>query len=180
MKKGMGWPIGVAVILGATVVANLAVMRLASTDPAFAIEPDYYKKAVAFDSTLAEARESFALGWTATSTIAMSKGVGESTLTVALDDAQQQPISGATVTVVALANARSGDRLTSSLREVAPGRYESTIAARFAGQWEVRVDAVRGGEHFVTSTRTDMTVASPGLSPSAIIADSTGTSGAAR
>ena len=82
MKKGMGWPIGVAVILGTTVVANLVVMRLANNDPAFAIEPDYYKKAVAFDSTFAEERRSLELGWTATSTLAASTRAGESTLTV--------------------------------------------------------------------------------------------------
>lgn len=180
MKKGMGWPIGVAVILGATVVANLVVMRLANNDPAFAIEPDYYKKAVAFDSTFAEERRSLELGWTATSTLASSTRAGESTLTVALDDAQHQPVSGATVTVVALANARANDRLTASLREVTPGRYESTIAARFAGQWEIRIDAVRGAEHFVASTRTDVSRSSSELSPRALIADSVGTEGAAR
>ena len=179
MKKGMGWPIGVAVILGATIVANIVVMRIANDDPAFAIEPDYYKKAVAFDSTLATERESLALGWTATSTLVMSEGDGESTLTVVLDDAQHQPVRGATVTVVALANSRANDRHAASLHEVAPGRYASAVATRVAGQWEVRIDAVRGAEHFVTSTRTDVSKASP-LAHDALIADSIGTGGAAR
>lgn len=156
MKPGMGWPIGIAVILGTTIVANLAVMRLASNDPAFAIEPDYYKKAVAFDSTIATERRSLDLGWTATSTFAPSDSAGQQTLTVTLADAQQAPVQGAAVTVVALANARANDLLSATLHEVSPGRYQATLAARFAGQWEVRVDAVRGTEHFVASTRTDV------------------------
>lgn len=179
MKKGMGWPIGVAVILGATVAANIVVMRLANDDPAFAIEPDYYKKAVAFDSTLAEERRSLDLGWTASSSLEKSARDGESTLTVTIVDAQHQPISGATVTVVALANARANDRITSSLREVSPGRYQSELAVHIAGEWEVRVDAVRGAEHFVASTRTDVPRLS-GLSSGVIIADSVGTGGHAR
>ena len=156
MKPGMGWPIGVAVILGATIVANIVVMRLASSDPSFAIEPDYYRKAVKFDSTMAAESRSLALGWTATSTFVPSDSVGRPMLVVNLADAQSAPVKGATVTVVALANARANDLLAATLREVSPGRYESTIAALFPGQWEVRIDAVRGAEHFVTSTRTDI------------------------
>lgn len=180
MKKGIGWPIGVAMILGATVAANLVVMRLANDDPAFAIEPDYYKKAVAFDSTLAEERRSLDLGWTAMSSLAKSVRDGESTLTVTLVDAHQQPVSGATVTVVALANARANDRLTASLQEVAPGRYQTDLAVHFAGQWEVRVDAVRGAEHFFASTRTDVPRGASGLSSGVIVADSVGTEGTGR
>ena len=161
MKPGMGWPIGVAVILGATVIANLVVMRIATSDPSFTIEPDYYKKAVAFDSTIAEERRSATLGWTATSTIVASDTAGRPTLTVTLLDAQGQPVTGATMTVVALANIRANDLVSVSLHEVAPGRYQSTLAARIAGQWEVRVDAVRGAEHFVVSTRTDVARAIP-------------------
>jgi len=180
MKKGMGWPIGVVVILGATVAANIVVMRLANDDPAFAIEPDYYKKAVAFDSTLAEEQRSLALGWTATSSLERSLQDDASTLTVVIADAQKQPVSGATVTVVALANVRANDRLTASLREMSAGRYQAELAVRFAGEWEVRVDAVRGAEHFVASTRTDVSRARSGLSSGVLIADSVGTQGTPR
>ena len=50
----MGWPIGVATILASTVVANIIVMQIANDDPSFAVEPDYYRKAVNFDATMAE------------------------------------------------------------------------------------------------------------------------------
>ena len=43
--------------------------------------------------------------------------------------------------------------LTAALREAAPGHYAAPrCAARFAGQWELRIDATRGAEHFVAST----------------------------
>jgi nitrogen fixation protein FixH len=163
----MGWQIVVTVILGVTIVANIVVMRIASSDPAFAIEPDYYKKAVAFDSTMATERRSLDLGWTATSVFASSDSGGQRTLTVTIVDAQQLPVQGATVTIVALANARANDLLSAALREVSPGHYQSALAARFAGQWEVRIDAVRGGQHFVTSTRANVARAPGPLGPDA-------------
>ncbi len=161
MKPGMGWPIGIVAILSATVIANLVVMRIANGDPSFAIEPDYYQKAVAFDSTIAGQRRSNALGWTATATIVVADAAGPPLLTVTLLDSQQRPVQGAAVTVVALANIRANDLVSSTLSEIAPGRYQSTLAARMAGQWEVRVDALRGSEHFVASTRTDLVGAVP-------------------
>ena len=63
MKPGMGWPIGVTVILGATIAVNLWVMKIANSDPSFAIEPDYYRKAVHYDSTMAQQRLNASLGW---------------------------------------------------------------------------------------------------------------------
>ena len=156
MKAGMGWPIGIVVILGATVAANLVVMKIANGDQAFAIEPDYYKKAVAFDSTMAAEQRSNALGWKAAATLVAGDTAGRPQLTVTIRDAQQQPVRGATVNISAMANARANNILTSVLVETAPGVYAQSLPARFAGQWEVRVNAARGSEHFVASMRTDL------------------------
>lgn len=161
MKPGMGWPIGIVTILSATIVANIVVMRIANNDAAFSIEPDYYKKAVAFDSTMATERRSNALGWSATSTIVASDSAGRPILTVTMMDAERKPLQGATVNVTALANARANNILSAALQETAPGRYQARLSAQFAGLWEVRIDAQRGTEHFVASTRTDVAQALP-------------------
>lgn len=156
MKPGMGWPIGISAILAAFVIGNLALMRLANDDPAMAIEPDYYKKAVAFDSTLAQEKRSAALGWAASTTIASVDGSRGPIVTVSLADAAQVAVQGATVTVTARYNARANDVLTDTLREASPGQYRARLAVTHAGQWEVRIDAVRGAEHFMTSTRAEV------------------------
>lgn len=156
MKPGSGWPIGIVAILTATVVANIVVMRIASSDASFAIEPDYYQKAVAFDSTLATERRSLTLGWSAASTLVADDSTGRPLLTVTLVDRAQQPVQGATVTVAALANLRANDVVNAALTEVSPGRYQARLSAHVAGQWEIRIDAVRGTDHFVESTRTDL------------------------
>ena len=46
MKREHLWPAGLTLILAITVAANIWVMRIASDDPSFAIEPNYYARAV--------------------------------------------------------------------------------------------------------------------------------------
>jgi nitrogen fixation protein FixH len=156
VKPGMQWPIGVAVVLGATVIANVVVMRIANSDKAFAIEPDYYKRAVAFDSTLATERRSDALKWSASAQFLAQTEATQRTLAVTLTDAQGVSVQGAIVTVTTLANARANAVLSARLQESSPGRYQGSLSATFPGQWEVRIDAVRGAQHFVTTTRTEL------------------------
>ncbi len=154
MKPGMGWPIAVAAILGATVVANIAVMRIANSDPSFAIEPDYYAKAIAFDSTAAASRRSAALHWTVTT--ATKAATGGRILQITLTDSVGQPITGAHVTTDALFVGRANRVVTATLMESTPGHYEAPATAMQQGQWEVRITAVRGDDHFITTMRTEV------------------------
>lgn len=153
MKPGMGWPIGVAVILGATVAANIVVMRIANDDPSFAVEPDYYRKAVHFDSTMAQERTNLSLGWGVETQIDSIVDGTHSRVTVQLRDASASPLPGARVAVMARHNARANDTLTAVLQEEAPGRYVAQLPIARAGEWEVRVDATHGSQHFSASSR---------------------------
>jgi nitrogen fixation protein FixH len=153
MKRDARWPIGIALLLTVFVTVNLMMMRVAGADPSFAVEPDYYRKAVEFDSTMAIDRRSAALGWTATS--AITRGPDGSTLTVTLVDGAGQPVRGASVAGSVRFVARANDVHEVSLREPAPGRYSAPVDARHAGQWEVRIDAKRGASRFVASMRAE-------------------------
>ncbi|MEP6779673.1 MAG: FixH family protein [Gemmatimonadaceae bacterium] len=160
MKPGMGWPIGVALILTITVVGNLIVMHVANNDPSFAIEPDYYARSVAFDSTIAEERLSAKLGWVARSEISLDSARQSQIVVVTLADSAGQPIEHATVNVTAFYNARANDVIAASLTEISPGKYRAPLAIKFGGQWEVRIRATRVGtgalrENFETITRAE-------------------------
>jgi nitrogen fixation protein FixH len=155
MKPGAGWPIGVVVILAVFVVGNLVMMRVANDDPAMAVEPNYYQKAVAFDSTMAIERRSAALGWSALTTIAARDSAPGATVRVRLSDAAHQPVEGAVMTIDARFNARANDIITDTLVERAPGEYVAPLAVTHAGQWEVRVTATRGVNRFIVSTRAE-------------------------
>lgn len=171
MKAGMAWPIGIVVILSTTVIANLAVMRIANNDPAFAIEPDYYKKAVAFDSTMAQERRSNALGWVASTRIAPVTDGAATRLHVTLRDEASQPVVGATVLVTALFNARANALINATLVEDSAGVYSAPMAISTPGEWEVRITATRDTSHFMTSLRTTVTVAAPSRGNNGVVTE---------
>jgi nitrogen fixation protein FixH len=162
MKAGMGWPIGIVLVLTGTVAGNLIMMRVANDDPSMAIEPDYYKKAVDFDSTMAQERRSNALGWTAVSTMDSLVHGRPTRLHVRLRDASGASVSGASVQVTALFNARANDLQSGTLQREGDSSYSVPLNIRYPGEWEVRVDAVRGSEHFKTTSRV---VATPAAAP---------------
>jgi nitrogen fixation protein FixH len=153
MKAGMAWPIGITAILGATVAANLVMMRIANNDPSFAVEPDYYEKAVFYDSTMAQSHRNVDLGWTVQA-FADSLVAGQPTrLRIVLNDAQALPVVGAVVETTVLFNARANDVTTATMADEGAGVYSAPMPINAPGEWEVRVNARRDTSHFTASTR---------------------------
>ena len=154
MKRGLGWPIAVMTILGATVGANIWVAVIASDDPSFAIEHDYYRKAVQWDSAMAQAKENERLGWRIEPTLAPIDAGNGSTLSVSLTDGSGAPIRDAKIDVVAFFNARADSVVRAELRD-AGSRYDARLPIGHAGAWELRFDVRRGGERFTSTARID-------------------------
>lgn len=158
MKPGMAWPIGIAAILGTSVVGNLIMMRVANNDPAFAVEDNYYQRAVDFDTTMHQQARSDALGWSAVIAI-NAVHAGDGVLRVQLLDRNAQPVVADSIVAVAFYNARANDRSRFTLlpdRSDSVGVYRHAITVANAGQWEVQVDAWRGRERFVATTRVEV------------------------
>jgi len=149
----MWWPISLAGVLAATVAANIWVAVIANDDPSFAIEPDYYRKAVEWDTTLAQGRHNASLGWRLTPTMGAIAADGSTLLSAQLTDSAGSAISGAVVRVIALAVARASDVHDVTLAPSGAGTYAVRLDARRAGEWELRFDATRGGEHFTQVSR---------------------------
>lgn len=160
MRKGLGWPLAMAAILAVTVGGNLWVMRIASADPSFAIEPDYYAKAVRWDSTMAQERRNHALGWTVTPELGAIDPRRGATLRVVVTAPDGARISDATVRVVAFAVARSARRVDVALAP-ADGTYGALVPVTHAGAWELRLDVRRGADRMVVTRRVEA-VAAPG------------------
>lgn len=154
MKPGSGWPIGIVAILATTIGVNIAVMRIAGNDPGFAVEPDYYRKAVAYDSTLAQARANSALGWRATAAIA-SNSRGALELHVELVDHSGTTVDADTVRAVAMYVARAASPDSLTLTRGADGTYRGALTSQHAGQWEVRIDARRANDRFTSVLRVE-------------------------
>lgn len=152
--RGLGWPIGIAAVLGTTVAVNFWVLRIASADPSMVVEPDYYRKALHWDDEMAQARANVALGWRLAPTLAPVGPEHRAELAVALTDRAGAPLSGATVRVEAFPIVRSADVVRATLAAAAPaGAYAGTLAVATTGQWELRFTVVRGGDRFTAADR---------------------------
>lgn len=148
-----GWPVGIAMVLILSAGSNVAVMVVAKQDKAFAIEPEYYEKALRWDDTMAQERRNIALGWQASAALVLARPGRSGRLDIVLHDRASRPVDGAVVTVEAMHNARASQRYHAALTEGAPGTYQAAIDAHRPGEWEVRVTAERGGDRFTRTLR---------------------------
>jgi nitrogen fixation protein FixH len=155
MKRGMWWPIGITGVLAATVAANIWVAVIANDDPSFAIEQDYYQKAITWDSTLAQGRENVKLGWRLTPRLGIVAKTGKAQVTATLTDSAGAPISAALVKVSALAVARANEVHETTLAALGAGEYGAQFDSRRQGQWELRFDVRAGPVHFTDIARVE-------------------------
>lgn len=156
MKSGRHWPLLLALLLVSGVLANVYFMTRAVSDPSFAVEPDYYQKAVAWDAHQAQARENAALGWSLALTVAAADpGTGRARLVAALLDREGRRLPGLTVGLTAFHNARAAQVLTATLTETPEHAYAADVAVVRPGLWEFRLSATRGEETFTAVVDQD-------------------------
>ena len=77
------WPAAIIAVLVGQVGFGLWMSHVANDDPHFAVEPNYYARAVNWDATMAQSRLDRALGWQAVATLTRAKGTA-ATLRIAL------------------------------------------------------------------------------------------------
>ena len=150
--RGMAWALAPALILGAG-LAGLGVMTaLAIDDPSFALEPNYYQKAVDLDDEKRQQAQNRELGWE------LELGPAEITdqtgvdLAVTLTSAEG-PLDDAAVQVRAFHNARAADVHELALEAVGEGVYRARLADVRPGLWEFRFVVERHGVRFTDVQR---------------------------
>lgn len=153
------WP-WVPVGLLACMLGGLATMAaIATNDPGFALEPNYYEKAVKYDGEMAQRAENARLGWKLEASVGRA-GADGTDVVVRLQNAEG-PVSGARLSVEALRNASAAHVLDAPLVERAPGEYACKLAMARGGVWELRLTAERGGERFTAALRRDVAEGAP-------------------
>ncbi len=139
------WPAAVVGMLALNVIGTLVFMWAASDEEANTVEPDYYRKAVAWDSTAAARQRAVDLGWSLEASIGPLAADGQADVVVRLLDRDGAPVEGVTLSLVAIHNAHARHPLTAALPAVAPGRFERRLPVRWAGRWELRLEVRRDG-----------------------------------
>jgi nitrogen fixation protein FixH len=149
------FPIG---LLGILVTIQVVLFSISRTDPSFAVESEYYQKAVSWDQEAKQRTLNAELGWHVTPQLfADAQGAR---LGIQLTDNTSQVISGAAVTVVAFPNARASQIQQLALRETEPGLYVAPIRLLHRGEWEIRLTVMRDGKTYTHISRVSPVPAS--------------------
>ncbi|MBY0396941.1 MAG: FixH family protein [Thermoleophilia bacterium] len=149
--KGRRWPAMVVGLIGLNASIVITTVVLATSDKSFAIEPDYYKKAVEWDRTARERGHAAELGWDINVSLnpAKARAAGP-TLRVTLARPAQTtgqaatPLDGAQVRIEAFPQARSGWRISGAAAGIGKGVYDLDAPVNRPGVWEVRIHIQRG------------------------------------
>jgi len=148
------WP-WVPVGLLATMLAGLGTLAaIATNDPSFSLERNYYQKAVHYDGEIRQRGENARLAWKLDTELAPA-GSGSATLVVRARDARG-PVAGAKVKAEAFHNARASAVIDAELVEGVPGEYRASVATERPGLWEIRLVLERGQERFTEVVRRDL------------------------
>lgn len=155
IRKDRIWPVAIVTVLTLYVAFGLIAARIATHDPNFAVEPDYYNKAVMWDSSLAQSHRSDALRWHLIPTLSAVGKSKPATLAFDVRDSSGQIVTGARVSVEARQVAYAENVTSATLGERGDGDYAAQIPLARPGLWEFRVVATRGADRFATTLRMD-------------------------
>lgn len=130
---------------------------LATSDPSVAVEPDYYRKAAAWDQTADQQRANARLGWKASAEMATAPDGASRLVSVRLVDRNGAGVLGAAVTATLFHNARAGDRIEAHFTEASDGVYLAPSRCERPGVWRLRLAVSRGLETFTDSMELQVT-----------------------
>ena len=139
------WPVSVVGILGVSMMVCAVTVVAAVGDPSYAIEDDYYQKAVEWDEARRMQDASHGLGWTADVSIT----TGNRLVSVIMNDTNGKPIEGAAVRATVFHHARRGMAEELVLQHRGGGQYAATLTHPREGQWQVRLSATIGRSRFL-------------------------------
>jgi nitrogen fixation protein FixH len=154
--KGWYWPAIIVALLVGSAGANIAFMIVANRDASFAVEPDYYRKAVEWDRTMAQEARNAELGWTVSARLEPADA-GRARLVTLVRDRAGAPLTGAGVLVEAFPSVRAREIASVALEPTGDaGVYAGRLPSARPGLWELRVRVTRGEEVFTRTLSQDL------------------------
>lgn len=152
---GRGMLALVFLLLGGSVALCVILYVAANRDPSFAVERDYYAKAVSWDEQAAAAAASDALGWRA-EIEPHRLSAREVRFSIRLRDAGGALVEGARVHLEAFPNARAAATQEVDLAEDG-GEYSGDFKLTHLGLWELRLRATHGDQTWIHTERLELT-----------------------
>ncbi len=156
---GRIWALVPVALLGVMLLGLGTLAYIAIDDPGFALEANYYDKAVRWDESRAEQRASEALGLSVSVAPLVRSTEGTSLIELSVLTKAGAPLAGATVSLEAFPNAFASRVQRFTLRESAPGVYVGKLVGAVPGLWELRCTVSRSGLDHHSVLRVDVSKA---------------------
>ncbi len=157
MQASKLWPAALVAVLAITVAANGFILYAANDDPnGSAVERDYYRKGVEWDSTMADEARGRSLGWKLQADCPGWLAGKGAEVRVRVSDGKGSALGGAAVRVEAIHNLEAATPVTAALAEGPAGDYRGILPLDRGGRWELRLDVRRGGQHFRSVVHRDL------------------------
>jgi len=147
-------PIG---LLVSSVVGLGSMAFVAIHDPNFALEHDYYQKAIHWDQTQAQAADNQRLAYRFSVPPSIElDSTGRGVVELRITDHAGQPVSGAHVVAEAFPNAFSDEITQLTFSEGTGGVYSARLGGHRPGLWEIRLSMDSGNDHATAIVRCDL------------------------
>lgn len=145
------WPGMIFVLIGLNVCIVALTVYFAHSDGSFAIESDYYQKAIAWNQTAQQTQRNRELGWNHTLRVDVGVDSSRRNIVLRIEDAGRRSIEQALVSVNAFPSVRASERQELTLPEGSPGEYRGELSNVRPGLWEFRLVIRRGDDIFTAS-----------------------------
>jgi hypothetical protein len=152
--SGRFWAFVPVALLGTGLVGLGTLASIATNDPSFALEPNYYERAVQFEREQLQRAENERLGYALSLELTPHATHTELVLTLKSRGGGEPP--PAQVSARAFANARAGDVRELTFERGSDGRYRAKLAPGMPGLWEFRCSVLAGDERYTEIVRADV------------------------
>jgi hypothetical protein len=153
-NRGLFWALLPVGLLVASLSGLLVMASIARRDPSFALEADYYERAVRWDRQQVQWATNERLGYRVAALA--EDGPNGVELEVVVNDRAGRSLTDATVTAEAFANARAAEVRRLAFQAGTGGIHRVSLGHVRPGLWEFRFVVTRNGERFTEIVRKDL------------------------
>ncbi|MBO6512745.1 MAG: FixH family protein [Phycisphaerales bacterium] len=146
-ERGLHWPVGLVCLFLVSASFVLTTAVIGAGKGSKAIQPDYYARSIDWDNEKERLNTAEKLGWDVRITASPKLDpYANRFVSVMLLDANEQPIQGALVELVAFSQANAHDPFTKVLASTGAGQYQSKVQGMHTnGLWEFQISIRHAG-----------------------------------
>jgi nitrogen fixation protein FixH len=147
------WVIGWIAMLAVFLSMNLFMVYLAETNNPGLVVKDFYKRGQDYEKNMLK-RQARNPGWRMRVNLPRKIGVGETVIChFTIKDREGAPVDSDSVTFHAYRPADAKQDFSVSMKQTAPGVYESEVSFPLKGAWDTLVSVKHGEDEYNTAKR---------------------------